>query len=99
MLSSERRQAVKDVVEAALKVDLADRSNFVRDASGDDLALRDEALRLLEDIHEKRVSSSDPIASDSALLDEVLAETADVPSPARPSSREFPGTARFEVRR
>jgi serine/threonine protein kinase len=90
---------VKDVVEAALKLDLADRSNFVRDASGDDLALRDEALKLLEDLHERRVGTSGAMPSDSALLDEVLAETADVPSPARRQSREFAGTARFDVRR
>jgi len=83
MLSPEHRRAVIDLVEAALKFDPAIGADFIRDASQGDPALRDEALRLLQDIHARRNDTRRALPTDSDLIDEVLSETLGCPDPCR----------------
>src|SRR5437879_4880256 len=96
---SDRRRALKDLVDAALKVDLDSRGDFIRDASDGDVALRDEALALLETIYAEPIATGRTTAADSDLVDEAV-ETTDAPTQmGRRAPLQFPGTSRFEVRR
>jgi hypothetical protein len=104
MLSSERRRAVRDLVEAALKYDTASRTGFIREASHGDAVLSDQALRVLEQIESRQLTGSSGFQSESELIDDILSETAD--TSARPGDStdtvappEFRGTSRFELRR
>src|SRR5580765_5666805 len=104
MLSSERRRAVRDLVEAALQHESASRTDFIREASHGDVALSDQALRVLEEIESRQITGRSGLLSASELLDDLLSDTTDIPPPRRENTDtvappEFRGTARFELRR
>ena len=102
MLSSDRRRAVKDLLEAALQYEPASRADFIRGASHGDTLLSDAALRVLEAIEAKRIDSGSSSSSESDLLAEALLESTDSPAETTEDTialREFRGTSRFEVRR
>ena len=99
MLPREQRQAVRDLLEAALSCEPATRAQFIRDASHGDEALSDEALRLLERIEATHADTSSDLRSTSETLDWVLRDLPDAGRAAAAAPQEFVGTARFEVRR
>src|SRR5262245_28795789 len=101
MPSLDRRQAVKDLLEAAFHYKPASRADFIRGASHGDEALSDAALRVLETIAAKRAVWGTGAPSEADLLDEVLDSTeySDAQYQDTPESPEFRGTSRFELRR
>ena len=100
MLSSERRRAVKGLVAAALRCEPATRDEFIRGASQGDVSLSEEALRLLQRIHEKRLEMGSSAVSDADLLDQAAPDPTSSPTDTGVLDlRQFHGTKRFEVRR
>jgi len=102
MLSSERRRAVRDLVEAALHCEPASRADFIREASHGDAALSDEALRVLGAIQARRVEWGTDSPTETDLLDDVLSPSTEATA-AEPEetteSRKFRGTSRFALQR
>src|SRR5262245_45741804 len=100
MLASERRRAVKDLVAAALGCEPAMRDEFVREASHGDVALSDEALRVLQQIRDQRLEVGQAAVSDADLLERALPEPTVGPTDTGVIDlRQFHGNKRFEVRR
>src|SRR6266496_371938 len=102
MVSSERRHALRDLLEAALNCEPAIRETFVREASHGDEELSKEALWLLEQIHAKHSEPGTQHLTESQALDHVLRDSSEIETAAYTetvSSEEFRGTERFDVRR
>jgi eukaryotic-like serine/threonine-protein kinase len=96
MSSPDRVQQISDLLAAALNLEPSRREAFILDASRGDPPLRDSVLRLLE---ESQAGSSQQ-GVDADLTRVALPASSDARSAAGgPGAEEFPGTARFQVRR
>ena len=103
MLGPERRQAVKELLRAALRCEPATRASASRDGAGGDADLSDAALALLREIESKYLDGRDSPSTEEELLTEAFAAegetTSLLPAGFAGVDCEFSGTERFDVRR
>ena len=103
MLGPERRQAVKDLLRAALRCEPSTRAIFIRESAEGDADLSDAALKILQEIESKYLESRDSSSTEEGLLDDAFAAEMEteslLPAGFPAAERAFAGTERFDVRR